>query len=118
MRKAGAEVTLAEDGLRTCELATAAAASGTPFDVVLMDMQMPELAGYGATTRLRAGGYRGSIVALTAHSTQGDRWRCLAVGCDGFVSKPIDRRTLLETVQRHAAPGPGAATRGLRFSPS
>jgi len=103
LRKAGAEVTLAEDGLRACALATAAAASGKPFDVILMDMQMPELDGYGATTRLRAGGYGGSIVALTAHSTQGDRWRCLAVGCDGFVSKPIDRRTLLETVQRHAA---------------
>ena len=121
MRKAGAEVTLAEDGLRACELATAAAASGTPFDVILMDMQMPKLDGYGATARLRASGYRGSIVALTAHSTKGDRGRCLAVGCDGFVSKPIDRRTLLETVQRHAARavappppclGGGAAARG------
>ncbi len=121
LRKAGAEVTEAQDGLRACELATEAAASGTPFDVILMDMQMPKLDGYGATARLRASGYRGSIVALTAHSTKGDRWRCLAVGCDGFVSKPIDRRTLLETVQRHAARavappppclGGGAAARG------
>jgi len=121
LRKAGAEVTEAQDGLRACELATEAAASGTPFDVILMDMQMPKLDGYGATARLRASGYRGSIVALTAHSTKGDRGRCLAVGCDGFVSKPIDRRTLLETVQRHAARavappppclGGGAAARG------
>src|SRR6266516_1700269 len=111
----------AQDALRTCELATEAAASGTPFDVILMDMQMPKLDWYGATARLRASGYRGSIVALTAHSTKGDRWRCLAVGCDGFVSKPIDRRTLLETVQRPAARavappppclGGGAAARG------
>ena len=119
MRKAGAEVTLAEDGLRACELATAAAASGTSFDVILMDMQMPKLDGYGATARLRASGYRGSIVALTAHSTKGDRRRCLTVGCDGFVSKPIDRRTLLETVQRHSAraaaprpPAPSPRARG------
>src|SRR5207245_9675419 len=104
------------------ELAPAAPAGGTPFYGICMDLQMPGLDGSGAATRLGAGGYRGSIVALTAPSTQGDRWRCLAVGCDGFVSKPIDRRTLLETVQRHSAraaaprppapspPGPGAAT--------
>src|SRR5204863_8759522 len=100
LRRAGADVTLATNGVTACELALAAAADGAPFDLVLMDVQMPELDGYAATTRLRAAGYGAPIVALTAHVTPSQRERCLAAGCDDFATKPIPRRALLDIVAR------------------
>jgi signal transduction histidine kinase/HPt (histidine-containing phosphotransfer) domain-containing protein len=108
LRNAGAEVELANDGLAALRLATAAAAAGHPFALVLMDMQMPELDGYAATARLRAEGYRGPIIALTAHAMAGDRDKCLRAGCDDFAAKPISQRALLGLAARWlpAAPGP------------
>jgi signal transduction histidine kinase/DNA-binding response OmpR family regulator len=100
LKRAGAAVETAENGLVVCELALAAAAAGSPFDVILMDMQMPELDGYDATARLRQAGYRGTIIALTAHAMDGDRARCLAAGCDDYIAKPVDRQTLIETIRR------------------
>ena len=77
-------------------------------DLILMDMQMPELDGYAAAARLRAAGYRGPIVALTAHAMEDERARCLDAGCDGFAAKPILRRALIEVARTYLAPG-GAA---------
>ena len=108
LRAAGAEVETAENGLVACELALRAAEAGTPYDLILMDMQMPELDGYAAAARLRAAGYRGPIVALTAHAMEDERARCLGAGCDGFATKPILRRTLIEVARAYLAPG-GAA---------
>ncbi len=96
LRRAGAEVDVAENGIVACALALARS-----YDVVLMDMQMPELDGYAATARLRAAGYRGPIVALTAHAMDGDRDKCLQAGCDDFATKPIDRPVLLGLVRRY-----------------
>ena len=108
LRAAGAEVETAENGLVACEFALRAAEAGAPYDLILMDMQMPELDGYAAAARLRAAGYRGPIVALTAHAMEDERARCLGAGCDGFATKPILRRTLIEVARAYLAPG-GAA---------
>jgi light-regulated signal transduction histidine kinase (bacteriophytochrome)/CheY-like chemotaxis protein len=95
LKKAGATVTLASNGLQALERVVEAAAAGTAFDLVLMDMQMPELDGYTATQRLRARGFAAPVIALTAHAMAEDRQKCLAAGCDDYESKPIDKGTLL-----------------------
>ncbi|MBM4335184.1 MAG: response regulator [Deltaproteobacteria bacterium] len=96
LRRAGLEVELASDGAAGCELALHSLACGDSYDVILMDMQMPVLDGYAAVKRLRSAGYRGAILALTAHAMSGDRERCLAIGCDDYASKPIRREALLQ----------------------
>jgi CheY-like chemotaxis protein/anti-sigma regulatory factor (Ser/Thr protein kinase) len=102
LRKAGAEVTVAGNGQAGCDLVREATIRGEPYDVVLMDMQMPVLDGYEATAQLRRGGYRRPVIALTAHAMQGERERCLAAGCDDFLCKPITRAALVDTVRRWA----------------
>ena len=102
LQKAGAEVVLVENGKLATEAVLAARDAGKPFDVVLMDMQMPVMDGYEATALLRRHEYSGSIVALTAHAMEGDRRRCLDAGCDDYLSKPMSREELLETVAQHA----------------
>jgi PAS domain S-box-containing protein len=99
LKKAGYEVTVAENGQVAYDMAMEACDKETPFDVILMDMQMPVLDGYDATRQLRIAGYTRPIAALTAHAMASDREKCLAAGCDEFATKPIDRQRLLETIQ-------------------
>jgi signal transduction histidine kinase/ActR/RegA family two-component response regulator len=106
LRKAGAEVAVADNGQAAVELALAANSQDRPFAVILMDMQMPVVDGYEATRRLRAAGYAGPIVALTAHAMKEDRQKCLDAGCDDYLPKPIDRHTLLAAVAKHLAGQP------------
>ena len=94
----GSHVTIAENGQVACEKALAPMAEGKPFDLVLMDMQMPVMEGYEATRRLRDAGYKGPIIALTAHAAPEDRQKCLEAGCDHYVTKPIHRDHLLANV--------------------
>jgi signal transduction histidine kinase len=98
LRNAGAELTIVDNGRSAVEEALKPAA--VPYDLVLMDMQMPQLDGYEATTQLRRLGYRRPIVAVTAHAMTGDRQRCLEAGCDEVVTKPFDRARLLQTISR------------------
>ncbi len=115
LERAGARVTVVENGLLAVRAALEAAADGNSYGLVLMDMQMPEMDGYAATRSLRRAGFRGPIVALTAHAMPGDRERCLAAGCDDHLTKPIDRGRLLATcggyLTRAALPAPSPGER-------
>lgn len=97
LSKAGAEALLACNGREAVELIRELLRSGTTIDLALMDMQMPEVDGYSATGMLRELGYRGPIVALTAHAMEGDRARCLAAGCQDYLTKPVSSKRLVET---------------------
>jgi len=112
LRKAGAQVTIADNGRTAVELALAAAAEGRPFDCILMDMQMPVMDGYAATQQLRTSGYRGPIIALTAHAMASDQSKCLTAGCDAYTTKPIQRQQLLALVARYCPATEKAETAG------
>ena len=99
---AGASVTVANNGREVVEMLKAAP-SPLPYDLVLMDLQMPEMDGYQATASLRSDPrFNGlPIIAMTAHATIEERQRCLAAGMNDHIAKPIDPGNLFETVRRH-----------------
>jgi len=101
LHKAGLEVTTAENGAEALGLALGAETDGKPFDLVLMDMQMPVMDGYEATEKLRHQKYKRPIIALTAHAMSEELERCLQVGCDEYASKPVNRQALLELLGKH-----------------
>ena len=117
LERAGATVFTAEHGEAALHMIAEA-----PFDVVLMDMQMPVMDGYTATRELRKRGVTTPVIALTANAMQGDRDTCLEAGCDGYLGKPVDRDQLFAvvadalarkgsatpTAQRSEAAGPNA----------
>ncbi len=101
----GHAVTIADDGRKAL-----AALEAEPFDAVLMDVQMPVMDGLEAVAEIRKreqsrGGHI-PVIAMTAHTLKGDRERCLAAGMDGYVSKPIDKRQLFETLDRLTTQSP------------
>lgn len=102
-------MTIAENGKQAL-----AALEKHKFDLVLMDVQMPEMGGIEATQIIREResetGQHVRIVAMTAHAMRGDRERCLQAGMDGYLAKPLDPRTFLQTVETIAAPGAAGAT--------
>jgi CheY-like chemotaxis protein/HPt (histidine-containing phosphotransfer) domain-containing protein len=93
LRRAGATVTSVENGLLAQD-----AVANDPFDLILVDMQMPVMDGYTATQQLRQQGFTDPIFALTAHAMKGDEEKCRAAGCHGYLTKPIDGDLLLRTL--------------------
>jgi CheY-like chemotaxis protein len=102
LEKRGHQVTLACNGL-----AAVAATEKDTFDLVLMDLQMPEMDGFEATTALRererGTGIHLPVIALTAHALKGDRERCLDGGMDGYLSKPIRSQELDAVLEIYTA---------------
>ena len=102
LRKAGAVVSTAENGRKAITgLTVDSTVDGLllnppPVDLILMDMQMPEMDGYTATRLLRAKGCKLPIVALTANAMGGDAEKCLAAGCNDYTTKPIDKAKLID----------------------
>ena len=78
----------------------------TDYDIVLMDIQMPELDGFGAIRQLREHSYAKPILALTAHAMMGDRESSLQAGFQEHLVKPIDRSSLIQAIKKFA-PGMG-----------
>jgi two-component system sensor histidine kinase/response regulator len=118
LQKAGHDVLAVGNGRDAVDALTA-----EPFDVVLMDVQMPEMDGFEATdairTREQITGQHLPIIAMTAHAMKGDRERCLEGGMDDYVSKPVHASKLLEVIQKYAShstpatdPEASAATAG------
>jgi PAS domain S-box-containing protein len=107
LEKQGHVVTVAGDGKQVL-----AALEKESFDFVLMDVQMPQMDGVEATTFIRekekSTGAHLPIIAMTAHAMKGDRERCLAAGMDGYVSKPIRLKELLDEIEALASKRPGA----------
>lgn len=96
LTKAGAELEIVDNGEKAVHLALEKARQNKPFDVLLIDMQMPVMDGYQAATELRRANYQGQIIALTAHAMAHDRQKCIDAGCTDYQSKPIDRIALID----------------------
>jgi CheY-like chemotaxis protein len=109
LKKAGATVALAKNGREVVEMALAPIRgwqrrhSDKPeqFDIVLMDIQMPEMDGYEATRQLRAEGFAGPIIALSANATTHAAHQCLDAGCTDYLAKPVDRDALLNMIAKY-----------------
>ncbi len=103
LRRAGAEVTVAENGKVAVELVAATRDEGPPFEAIVMDVQMPVLDGRAATRLLRCAGFDGRIIVLTARAMTDERQKCFEAGCDAFLAKPVDRAKLVDLLAFHLA---------------
>ncbi len=113
----GATVTVANNGREAVEMLSGP--GQPPFDVVMMDLQMPEMDGYQATAKLRSDSRLAAlpIIAMTAHATVEERERCLAAGMNDHVAKPIDPAALFEAIGRFYKPAESAPAPDQPSSP-
>jgi CheY-like chemotaxis protein len=106
LKRLGLEVTIVDNGRQ----ALTEGKRGT-YDVILMDMQMPQMNGYDATRVLREQGCTLPIIAITAHAMKGDEDECLAAGCDGYLAKPIQADRLAQLLCKYLSPAADPASR-------
>jgi CheY-like chemotaxis protein len=117
LKKSGSDVTIAENGKVAVDLAQRARDAGRPFDLIVMDLQMPVLDGLSATRALRRHGFTNPIIALTARAVSTDRDRSFEAGCDGFLSKPITRPDLARSLASHLTDFRSSQERMETFQP-
>ncbi|MHC4461366.1 MAG: CBS domain-containing protein [Planctomycetota bacterium] len=96
LEKMGLQVTIAEDGKEAVDKALS-----QPFELIFMDVQMPNMNGYEATKILRKKGLKTAIVALTAYAMKNDDEKCIAAGCSDYMAKPIDRKQLMQIIRKY-----------------
>ncbi|QDG54342.1 response regulator [Persicimonas caeni] len=118
LERSGAEVEVAENGAQAVARVDEARSAGTPFDIVVMDMQMPVMDGYEAARQLRANGFELPILALTAAAMPADRERCFEAGCTDYTSKPIDGHVLVERIAHLCGVGQGDQSRAINELPT
>ncbi|HEV58016.1 MAG TPA: DUF3365 domain-containing protein [Phycisphaerales bacterium] len=99
LERVGLEVELAGNGQEGVDKT-----SGSSFDLVLMDMQMPLMNGYAATTELRRRGLTVPIIAVTAHALKDDRNKCLQAGCTAYLPKPLTAKMLYDLIEQYLSP--------------
>lgn len=98
----GCETVQRENGEEAIEEVGRAESNQAQFDLILMDVQMPVMDGLSAVRLLRSQGFKGPVIALTANAMRGERERCVEAGFTDWLTKPIDRQQLLETLRRYA----------------
>ncbi len=96
LKRMGLKVTMVEDGKECIDIALS-----RTFDLILMDIQMPNVNGYEAAKILRKKQVQTPIIALTAYALKADRQKCLDAGCDDYIAKPINRKILLKKVRKY-----------------
>jgi len=96
LEKLGFQVDFVETGAQAIDKL-----SDENYDLIFMDIQMPEMNGYEATEILRNNGLTTPVIALTANALKGDSEKCFQAGCDDYISKPIDKKTLVEVIEKH-----------------
>ncbi len=102
VRQVGGEVLLAENGKEALLITDQERTAGRALDIILMDVQMPEMDGITATRHLRESNYKGPIIALTANAMDSDREACLSAGYTDYLSKPIDATQLIDMLRRYS----------------
>jgi CheY-like chemotaxis protein/HPt (histidine-containing phosphotransfer) domain-containing protein len=96
LKRLGLKVTIAEDGNQAVQQA-----SSNQFDLIFMDIEMPNMSGYEATKAIKKEGLKTPIIALTAYAMKGDNEKCLGAGCDDYISKPIERKKLYKILNKY-----------------
>lgn len=95
LEKMGFEVTVVQDGFEALE-----SVKSRDFDLIFMDIMMPKMNGYEAARAIKQAGYDIPVIALTANAMKGDGKKCLAAGCDEYLSKPLVRSELLKVISK------------------